>query len=265
MDEMLDSARGIAAEVVTLAGRMALRRMAKDLRVADKGVFGDVVTDVDHEAERLIIAHIREVFPDHRIVSEESGELPGSAEWTWLVDPLDGTNNVVLGLPLFGVCATLCQAGMPVVAAVYAGHCDTTYTAVRGGGAARNGEQIRLQAWPPSGRTTLSWIQGYGVRVDDPVPRRALDSLDRRFKRVLQLWAPSVDWALLADGRTGAVVAYENELEDLLGGILMAAEAGAVVTDFAGNDVSDLSSASRLVVAAPGISRQVTAALSAAD
>jgi myo-inositol-1(or 4)-monophosphatase len=239
--------------------------MVKTLRVADKGVFGDVVTDVDHEAERLIIGKISEVFPDHRILSEESGELPGSAEWTWLVDPLDGTNNVVLGLPLFGVCVTLCHMGIPVVTAVYAGHCDKTYAAVHGGGATRNGEQIRLQASPGPERTTLSWIQGYGVRVDDPVPRRALSSLDRRFKRILQLWAPSVDWALLADGRTGAVVAYENELEDLLGGVLIAAEAGAIVTDFAGNDMSDLSSTSRLVIAAPEISRQVTAALSAVE
>jgi myo-inositol-1(or 4)-monophosphatase len=103
------------------------------------------------------------------------------------------------------------------------------------------------------------------VRADDPVPRRALDRLDRQFKRILQLWAPSVDWALLADGRTGAVIAYENELEDLLGGVLMAAEAGARVTDFAGHDVPDLSAAARLVIAAPGISRQVTAALSAVD
>jgi myo-inositol-1(or 4)-monophosphatase len=184
------------------------------------------------------------------------------AEWTWLIDPLDGTNNVALGLPLFGVCVTLCHREIPIITAIYSGHQDTTYVAVRGHGVVRDETtpvQIVGSIKPRS--TTVSWIQGYGVRPDDPVPRRALAGLQGKFKRILQLWAPTVDWALLIEGRIGAVVCYRNEAEDLMGGILAAVEAGAVLTDFTGRPVADPSQVSGLVVAVSPALDSVVAAL----
>lgn len=266
MEPMIDLARQVAGNAAARAGGLARNRFSGDLLITAKGDRGDLVTDLDHEAERIIIDCITEKFPEHRIVSEECGEIAGSAEWTWLLDPLDGTNNVALGLPLFGVCVTLCHDGIPKISAVYAGHKDATYVAVQGHGVMRDGTApVRIVGSTEPCRTTVSWIQGYGVCPDDPVPHRALAGLRGKFKRILQLWAPTVDWALLVEGRIGAVVCYQNEVEDLMGGILAAVEAGAVLTDFSGRAVVDPTQVSGLVVAAPSALGPVVMALAALD
>ncbi|MGH3481421.1 MAG: inositol monophosphatase family protein [Gammaproteobacteria bacterium] len=263
---MIDLARRVAGNAAARAGGLARDRFSGDLLITAKGDQGDLVTDLDYEAERVIIDCITETFPEHRIISEERGEISGSAEWTWLLDPLDGTNNVALGLPLFGVCVTLCHHGIPIIAAVYAGHQDATYVAVQGHGVIRDGTaRLRIAGSTEPRRTTVSWIQGYGVRPDDPVPHRALAGLHGKFKRILQLWAPTVDWALLVEGRIGAVVCYKNEIEDLMGGILAAVEAGAVLTDFSGRAVADPAEVFGLVVAVPSVLGPVVAALAGPD
>ncbi len=76
--------------------------------------------------------------------------------------------------------------------------------------------------------TTVSLTQGYGVGHDDSRRNNLFDALERHTKRVLRTWAPSADWGLLAAGRLGAVIAYRNEPWDLVGGALIAEEAGAV-------------------------------------
>jgi len=252
----------VAIDAATRAGALARRRWPDGLDVAPKGAAGDVVTNLDHEAERMIIDCIQRAFPGHRIAAEEVGEIVGSDEWLWLVDPIDGTNNLVLGLPIFGVCVTLCSGAGAVVAAVYAGHRNVTYAARLGMGATCGGE-VAVQI-PSAGRpqhTTVSWIQGYDVSSGDPTPQVALAGLSRHFKRTLQLWAPSVDWALLVEGQIGAVVAYRNEIHDLLGGLLIASEAGAVITDFDGEQVPDFAAAPGIVAAAPGVIEAVVQAL----
>jgi myo-inositol-1(or 4)-monophosphatase len=262
MDHILARAREVAIEAVARAREAASERARSMMTVSAKGRQGDVVTDIDRTSECMMIAAIKSAFPEHGIVSEETGELGGSQEWVWHIDPLDGTNNVVLGLPIFGSCITLCHTNEPVVAAIYVGHEDAIYSAVKGQGAFRDGVPIGLKNGGPPERVTVSWIQGYGVRSDDPIRRRTLDALERRFKRTLGLWAPSVDWALLAKARIGAVVSYENEREDLLGGVLIAVEAGAVVTDFSGKAVTDVYNNSQLVIALPEVSADIAAALS---
>ncbi len=248
----IDQAYVAAIDAVRRAGDLAGRRWSGRLDISHKGGAGDVVTNLDYEAEQIIVDRILRAFPDHRIIAEERGEIPGSDEWCWLVDPIDGTNNLALGLPLFGVCVTLCRDGRPVVSALHSGHHGVTYAAMRGRGAARpGGPAVRI---PRSGRpeqTTVSWIQGYGVSSSDSIARVALDGLSCHFKRVLQLWAPSVDWVLLTEGKTGAVIAYRNEIEDLLGGLLIASEAGAVVTDFVGKEITDYQDVPGIIAAAP--------------
>lgn len=264
MEPMINLARQVAGNAATRAGSLARNRFTGQLLITAKGDQGDLVTDLDHEAEQVIIDCITDAFPEHRIISEERGEIAGSAEWTWLLDPLDGTNNVALGLPLFGVCVTLCHHGTPVIAAVYAGHQNVAYVAVQGHGVVRDGAVLmRIAGSAEPRRKTVSWIQGYGVRPDDPVAHRALAGLRGRFKRILQLWAPAVDWVLLVEGRIGAVVCYRNEAEDLMGGILAAVEPGAVLTDFSGQTVADQTQVPGLIVSVPSALDSVVAALAA--
>lgn len=262
---ILREAQRVALQAVEGSRQVLHQRAATEFEIAEKGSAGDVVTDVDYASERLMIKVIHDAFPDHRITSEEGGGVGGLTEWTWLIDPLDGTNNLVLGIPLFGTCVTLCHQGVPVVAAIYAAHEDAIYSAIRGQGALRDGRPVRIRHEGLPEHATVSWISGYAVQPDDVGASRALRLLDRRFKRTLNLWAPSVDWSLLVRGRTAALLAYKNEPEDLLCGVLIAAEAGALVTDFAGRHVTDVGAADSLIVAAPNITPYVTWVLAGLD
>ena len=156
------------------------------------------------------------------------------------------------------------SSGVPYAvndAAIYVAHEDATYSAVRGKGALRNGKPIRICHDRAPQLATISWINGYSVSPDDAGARRAVELLERRFKRTLKLWAPSVDWSLLIGGRTGALLAYQNEPEDLLCGVLIAAEAGAIITDFGGREITDVCAADTLVVAAPEVAKYVAEVL----
>jgi myo-inositol-1(or 4)-monophosphatase len=257
----LDEAHRAALRVIALARQVLRQQPSTDLGSTQKGTEGDVVTDIDYKSEHLMIEALHAVFPHHRIKSEEGGGVASDPEWTWLIDPLDGTNNIVLGIPLVGSCVTLCHDGAAVVAAIYVSHEDVTYSAVRGQGALRDGKPIWIRYEGPPERATISWINGYAVAADDPAASRTVAMLDRRFKRRLSLWSPSVDWSLLVKGRTGALFSYKNEPEDLLCGVLIAAEAGAVVTDFAGQQVTDITTADSLVVAAPQVAPYVAKVL----
>lgn len=255
--DTLDEAHRTALTAVARARQVLGQQVPGKSAVTQKGSAGDLVTDIDYKAEHLMMEVIHSAFPDHRITSEEGGAVEGASEWTWLIDPLDGTNNFVLGIPLYGSCVTLCHRGEAVVAAIYVAHENATYSAVRGKGALRNGRPIRIGYDGAPELATVSWINGYGVAPDDAQARRTLALLERRFKRTLGLWSPSVDWSLLIEGRTGALLAYKNEPEDLLCGVLISAEAGAVITDFDGRHVTDVRTADSLVVAAPALAHYV--------
>jgi myo-inositol-1(or 4)-monophosphatase len=230
----LEDVRAFAIATAREAGSIARGDFGREVLAEPKGERGDVVTRVDREAEALIVAAIHDRFPDHDVRSEEGAAAgPGDSAWRWEVDPLDGTNNFVLGLPLYGVCLTLVHDGAPVLCAIHDAHHDATCTAVAGGGARREGRALAIGAPRPPVVSTVSWLQGYAVEAADPVSERCRRALERTYKRVLRTWAPSVDWALLAAGRLGGVVAYRNEYEDLNGGVLLAREAGAAVAPFA--------------------------------
>lgn len=228
--------RAAAVVLAAEAGAIARDRFDSAVRVDAKGSGGDVVTEIDHLAEQWIVHGLRERFPDDRIQAEEAGCIgPAEAERCWLVDPLDGTNNVVLGVPLYGVCIALLQDGRPQVAAIQDSHQGVTSWAVRGRGAYRDAERLAVAQPQDPQVCTLSWVQGYAVSADDPAVLRARRSLARHFKRVLSTWAPYCDWSLVARGRTAGVLAYRNEAEDLHAGVLLATEAGALLTELDGH------------------------------
>ncbi|MGW2424216.1 inositol monophosphatase family protein [Streptomyces sp. NPDC001709] len=193
-----------------------------------KGRLGDVVTDLDVAAEQLVVGRIRERFPYDRILAEESGELVGDGGGrTWLVDPLDGSNNVVIGLAVYVVGIALCVDDTPVVGVVHDPMTGRTWSALRGGGA--HGPGGRLAA-PAQGLSAagplLAWTQGHGVSRDDTVACALRHTLELRSRRLLQLWAPLVAWAMLARGDIDGFVGYRAEAIDLPAGALLAREAG---------------------------------------
>ncbi|MGC0415559.1 inositol monophosphatase family protein [Embleya sp. AB8] len=238
--------RELAVGAAREAGALLRARFADEYDVRAKGGHGDVVTELDLMAERMIVKRIRERFPHDRILAEEAGAIPAArgprtpqpdAVRTWLVDPLDGSNNVVIGLPAYGVGIALCVGEQPVVGVVHDPVTDRTWTALAGGGA--YGPRGRLvgpsRHLSPAG-PLLAWTQGHAVARRDPVARALKQALEAHSRRVLQLWAPLLAWAMLARGDIDGFVGYRAEAIDLPAGALLAAEAGLAIRALDGGD-----------------------------
>jgi myo-inositol-1(or 4)-monophosphatase len=241
LDALLSTAVG-AAEA---AGRFLRGRAGGRVEFRGKGPAGDVVSELDLGAERLIVRRLREAYPEIPVLAEESGlaGARGGADgtpWLWLVDPLDGTNNLAIGLPAYVVGVALCRDGEPVASVVHEPETGRTWRARLGSGLIGPGG-VRLGASgggaavrPGGPKPVVAWTQGYRVpRMDTGVG--ALKAvLEREARRTLPLWAPLLGWTMLARGDIDAFVGYRPELIDLPGGLLLALEAGMEVRTLMG-------------------------------
>jgi myo-inositol-1(or 4)-monophosphatase len=233
-DVDLARVRRVAIEATEAAGALLRARAGNGFTIAAKGA-GDVVTDLDVAAERVIVAKIRASFPGHRIITEEAGVLGPDSRYCWLVDPLDGTNNLAIGLPAYAVGVALCDHRLPVVTAIHEPVASRTWSAIRGRGAwGPDGGRLHRHSDRPRARPLLAWTQGYRVAADDHTAAALRLLADRNSARMLQLWAPLLCWTMLARGDVDGLVGYRVGELDLHPGALLAVEAGLVLRDMSG-------------------------------
>jgi myo-inositol-1(or 4)-monophosphatase len=245
----MEAARRLAVTAAEAAGTLLAKHPRQGIRMTVKNATGDIVTDLDLAAEKLIIERIQAVFPDHRIIAEEAGLLnpapatgtPGAGTvrndggYTWLVDPLDGTNNLAIGLSAYVVGIAMCQGDLPVLGVVHDPVAQQTWSAVRRSGARGPEGRLRLPACRPARHgPVLAWTQGHDVAREDAAARALKLVLESTARRVLQLWAPLLSWVMLARGDIDGIVGYRAEAVDLPAGALIAAEAGLAVCDLDG-------------------------------
>jgi len=196
----------------------------------------DFVTVVDREAEEAIVRLVRERFPDHAILAEESPPSEGTVGYHWYIDPLDGTTNFIHGYPLFSVSVGVADPQGMRAAAVYDPLHDEMFTAARGRGALLNGEPIRVSTAETLSRGLL--VTGF--------PFRSMDRLDdylasfRAFvlgsSGIRRDGSAALNLAYVACGRYDGFWEMALSPWDVAAGSLLVREAGGVVTDFQGRD-----------------------------
>jgi len=240
-DAALPSDLPAVAERAARAGGDYLAAAFRDGAVDGEYDADDVKAVADREAERRVLDVIEAAYPDHGVHGEESGRRAGAgdgADLEWIVDPLDGTNNFAAGLPAFATAVALCHWGDPLVAAVYEPLPDSLYLAVRGAGATVNGDPLDAPRDHDDAlgldRGTVSLVVGVDA-VRDPAleaRREAIRAaLADRCKRVVQTWAPCVDWGLLARGSLEGMVCFHPDAYDYHAGRLLAAESGVAARE----------------------------------
>lgn len=212
------------------AGRIHLKYFRKkDLEQSTKLNDSDVVTVADKEAEACILGYIRQHFPDHGIISEESGSDHDDREWRWVVDPLDGTTNFASGLPVFSVSISLERNGEAVVGVVYAPYLGECFCAVRGAGAWFNGSRIRCSAKTELSKAVLATGMPYD-RNDNPDNNLAeIGRMALRVRGIRRMGSAAVDLCYTAAGFFDAYWEININRWDISAGQLIAKEAGAVI------------------------------------
>ena len=226
-DAELDELLAVAVDLAEEAGALLLDGQERvRALVATKSTATDMVTEMDHASEALIVAGLERRRPDDAVLGEEGHDRPGTSGVRWVVDPLDGTTNYLYGFPSYAVSIAAEVDGRSVVGVVRDPVHDETFTAVLGRGAHCNGEPLMV-----TGATDLATaLVGTGFGYDST--RRALQS--EVLRRVLpnvrdirRAGAAAVDACWVAAGRLDCF--YELGLApwDWAAGSLVAAEAGA--------------------------------------
>ena len=250
MQETLIKAQEVASKVIIEAGNIAKDRFDQSYSIEEKDDFGDVVTEVDHLAEDVILKELSRAFPDHRIHSEEAGDNGLVSDWLWMIDPLDGTNNFAIGFPVFSVSITLLYKREPVLGVIYEPIVNRLFISRLNGGFTCNKEIIKIKKNENVNRLTVGWIQGHAVQNDEKAVRLR-HHIDLNSKRMMRLWAPTLQWCMLAKGDIDGIILFNSEGDDLYSGILMVKEAGGIVVDFQGNEFIGMSSEPYLIACHP--------------
>ncbi|MEZ3114697.1 inositol monophosphatase [Halobaculum sp. MBLA0147] len=252
-------APSVLAETAETAARAAGDTLRDGFRDGVDATYGedDVKAAADRRAERRAVETIRERYPGHAVDSEEREPITGGPV-EWLVDPLDGTNNYAVGHPAFAVAVTARRLasdadeprrrasdadgrtgtgadgraadGDLLAAAVYEPLPEECAVAVRGEGAHVGRRRLAADHDRPLARSTVSLVLGIDAVRDERLRRAAETVRERladRSKRVLESWAPCLDWTLFARGSLAGVVCVHPDEREQAPGALLASEAGA--------------------------------------
>lgn len=232
------------------------------VKVTEKG-HNDFVTEVDKAAEMAIIEVLKNAYPDHAILAEESGasaNLHDENENVWIIDPIDGTTNFIHGFPQYCVSIALQQRGQITQAVVYDPTRNDLFTATKGAGAYLNEKRIRV-----SRRDRMA-----DALIGTGFPFRDTSHLDEYMKmfRIMtercaglrRPGAAALDLAYVAAGRLDGF--FEKGLQpwDVAAGSLLITEAGGIVGNFSGE--SDYLYKGDVIAGTPKIFAQMIAQLS---
>jgi myo-inositol-1(or 4)-monophosphatase len=216
-----------AAELAREAGALARRRFYGNRTIAvNHKLNGELVTDVDREVENLIISLVREKFPKHGILGEESG-LSGNQNECWVIDPIDGTTNFVCRYLSCSVSVAFCRKGRPVVAAIHDIAANETFFAASGEGAYLNNQRLRVTTTTTVGKSLFlasGVINGKGMWP-------LIESMARRSMGMRRTGSTALDMATVAAGRADAMLCGPVKFWDVAAGALLIREAGGLISD----------------------------------
>ncbi|MCC7328821.1 MAG: inositol monophosphatase [Gammaproteobacteria bacterium] len=220
-----------AVKAARKGGDLALRYLNRvgDIEVRSKAR-NEFVTQVDHAAEAAIIDSIRERYPHHAILAEESGSHPGE-EFSWIIDPLDGTTNFIHGFPVFSVSIAVKVRDQLEVGVVYDPCRQELYTATRGGGAQLDGRRIRVSAWPGLEGALIGTGFPYRSNVEWlPKYMPMLQAVMENTAGVRRPGSAALDLCYVAAGRLDGFWEFGLSSWDIAAGTLLIREAGGLAT-----------------------------------
>ncbi len=209
-----------------------------DFKISNKEGVNNLVTEVDHASEKAIIETIRSQFPDHHILTEESGDLVQDSEYKWIIDPIDGTVNFAHRIPICCISIGVEHNKKMVLGAIYNPFINELFIAERGEGATLNGKKISVSKKEKVINSCL--VTGFPYTyLDEPNgPLQVFERFIRKGIPVRRLGSAAIDLAWVACGRFDAFYEHQLQAWDSAAGFLLVEEAGGKVTDLKGSPYS---------------------------
>jgi myo-inositol-1(or 4)-monophosphatase len=216
------------------AGEILQARFGAGNQIQQKGAF-DLVTEADLLSENYLVGAIRDQFPEHTIITEESGQFVGDAEFVWYLDPLDGTLNYAHGVPIFSVSVAFAVGGKVQLAAVYNPVQGEFFSAARGQGARLNGDLLKVSQVDELAQALL--VTGFPNDVHENSENNLAHfaHFTRRSHGVRRLGSAALDLCYLAAGRFDGYWEIRINSYDIAAGALVVTEAGGIATNLTGS------------------------------
>jgi len=233
LSQLLSQTRKIAEEVGAFIEKERIH-FSMD-QVEHKG-FNDLVSYVDKEAEKQLVAKLQAIFPEAGFITEEGTNTTRGEKYDWVIDPLDGTTNFIHGLPVFAVSIGLMERGEVVLGVVYEVNRKECFHAYKGGGAFCNDSRLHVSKAPTLSDSLIS--TGFPYYQFDLIDRylATMKLVMQRSHGLRRLGSAAVDLCYVAAGRTEGYFEYNLNSYDVAAGVLLVQEAGGKVTDFAGGN-----------------------------
>lgn len=186
-----------------------------------------LVSALDLESERIIIEEIKKKFPEHNIVSEESQPEDNKSDYTWYIDPIDGTSNYLKGLDMFGVSIGMSYKGEMVLGVIYMPATNTLYVAEKGKGSYKNGKPIKVSDATDLVHAMIVLDSSFDGRPREMKIRKNLEKVvfsDRMFGCAVYTLTH------IAEGKMDASYVYSTKPWDVAAGFILIEEAGGNIT-----------------------------------
>ena len=220
------------SEIIVKAGDILMSSFGTAEIIGTKEKVTDIVTQADLASQEFLLRRIKEAYPEHEIISEELKSSPTSAEYVWIIDPLDGTRNFASRVTTFGINIALLQNGVMRHGAIYLPATRELCYAESGAGASLNGR-------PMYASQTDEWTRAYGLVAPDCGPEftaflQKSHSLSDGSGWINAIASPAACGVWVADGRRDWYIGPSANSWDYAAPALIAEEAGCAVSNFAG-------------------------------
>jgi myo-inositol-1(or 4)-monophosphatase len=225
----------IAVEAAKEAGRYLKYSVGKVKSIEMKqGEERNLVSEIDKTSEAKIISIIKRHYPNHAILAEESGASSASADYKWVIDPLDGTTNFLHGLPIFCVTIAIEYKAEIVAGVVYDPNLEELFTAEKGSGAYCNGKRMRVTQTSDLMSSLLVTGFPYDIAQNPDNAVGHFVNFLMEGQGLRRLGSAALDLSYIAAGRFDGFWEVNLNPWDMAAGVLFVHEAGGKVSDFSG-------------------------------
>ncbi len=196
----------------------------------------DLVSYVDKESERMLVKHLSDLIPGSGFLTEEATTVQEKKDYTWIIDPLDGTTNFIHGIPNYCVSVGLMHNNEIISGVIYEAANDECFVAWKGGGAFCNEKTIHV-----ADETRIDdcvFATGFPIYNFKKITEylAILNELMKNTHGLRRMGSAAADMAYVACGRYGGYFEYNLNAWDVAAGIIIVREAGGKVTDFSGGE-----------------------------
>jgi myo-inositol-1(or 4)-monophosphatase len=220
------------------AGEVIRNGFGENLKIEFKTGENNLVTNIDKAAEKIILDFVKLEYPHHSIIAEESGTKFNSSDYTWVIDPLDGTTNFAHGLPIFAVSIGIQKKDETIAGVIYDVMNDKIYAAEKGAGTYVNGNKSTVTKNNNLAESLVVTGFPYDIKKDLDETVRVFTQFLLKTRGVRRLGSAAIDFCYVASGVFEGF--WESGLNpwDVCAGLLLVKEAGGTTSDFMGEPIN---------------------------